>query len=114
MKSDIALFLGLAVLGSLMLTVADSNGSTKKDLGSVKKDLQGNNTATLVGDTSNSTNVTCDTSNNNTCKETNPQGFKDYISKFYTKNRDMLMRTLYVLIGITSVVVLYFVVKAVR
>lgn len=42
---------------------------------------------------------------------------RSFVSKFWDKmanNRDMLFRTMYVLLGVTGIVIVYFIVRAVR
>lgn len=56
----------------------------------------------------------CTNSNGTECAEDDTNGGISSIFSNFIQNRDMLLRTMYVLFGVTLVVIVYFIVRALR
>lgn len=56
----------------------------------------------------------CTNTTNDTSCEADGQGVTGYFRKMVSDNKDMLLRTFYVVISITGIIIVYFVIKMIR
>ncbi|XP_046545277.1 membrane protein FAM174B-like [Haliotis rubra] len=121
-KSTILIISVLIIL--LEVSCASLSGETnvnsvRKSVPEAKKSVAVHETTTLkVADAKTTTKPT--TSANETCLNSTDctkgtgNGYFTKVMEQITKNKDMLLRTMYVLIGVTGIVIIYFVVRAWR
>lgn len=111
-------FLFLFVLLVCLDIVSNTDLSSAQDVSDVDKRDTGKATSQTSGSTTTAPAVKPkETSDNDSCVNGSGSGCKKPDTGFFgsfSENKDMLLRTLYVLIGVTSVVILYFVFRAWR
>ena len=95
-------------------------GGSSADTGNRAPEIEDNGRKPLTGDSdfiskqsSTITNCTSE-GNDTTCKEAGGQGVTGYFRRMVSDNKDMLLRTFYVVISITGIIVVYFIIKTVR
>jgi hypothetical protein len=95
----------------------DKSGSANSGSDSVPKvinaDETSNNGTAPVKKPVSASDTNCTNSNSTECQPDNKSFFNSMWNKV-EDNKDMLMRTMYVLLGVTGIVVIYFMVKAIR
>ena len=89
----------------------DKNKETLEDK---KENGAATSSTTLPTSPTSTAERNCTNSTDKDCEEGVKPSLKEMLTSMVTENKDMLKRTLWVLIGVTVIVVVYYVMRAVR